>query len=261
MHDVRYDASNDEFLTTNPFAAAVLVFAGGANGEAEPIRVIQGPATRMNGPSRVEVDPVNNEIFVPNANEILVFPRNANGNVAPLRSIKGDATRLQRVEGLAVDTVHNRLTVGFSKPGGLRGMGTAGAQGWSEAWTEVGTGAEMGGLLIFDRTAQGNVAPRGVIQGPRTGIFIPEQLQAYSPKGWIVVSQSTDWPTPEPPDTFIGIWSVNDNGDIPPRWRIGGPTTMIKKPRGVALNPARKEILVADMRQNAVFTFHFPEMF
>jgi hypothetical protein len=32
-------------------------------------------------------------------------------------------------------------------------------------------------------------------------------------------------------------------------------------PRGVALNPKHKELLVSDKRKNAVLTFSFPEMF
>jgi hypothetical protein len=162
---------------------------------------------------------------------------------------------------VAVDAVHDLLIVGFSKPGGLRGMGTAGTQGWSAAWTETGSGTEMGGLLIFNRTDQGHVKPRAAIQGPRTGLFIPEQLQVVPTKGWIVVAQSTDWPSPDPDNTFVGVWSIRDNGDVPPRWKIGGPKSRIKKPRGVALNPKHKELIVADMRLNAVLTYSFPEIF
>ena len=35
----------------------------------------------------------------------------------------------------------------------------------------------------------------------------------------------------------------------------------MKKPRGVVLNPKHKEIIVADMRLNAVLSFSIPEMF
>ena len=35
----------------------------------------------------------------------------------------------------------------------------------------------------------------------------------------------------------------------------------MKKPRGVALNPKHKEVLVSDMRLNAVLTFSFPEIY
>ena len=57
MHDIRYDAVHDEFIVTNPFAQAILVFRGGADGEEAPIRVIQGPSTQLKRPDRVDVDP------------------------------------------------------------------------------------------------------------------------------------------------------------------------------------------------------------
>ena len=86
-------------------------------------------------------------------------------------------------------------------------------------------------------------------------------MQVYPPRGLIVVTQSTDDAPAEPEGVYIGVWSIKDNGDVPPRWKIGGPKSMIKKPRGVALNPRNKEIIVADMRQNALLTFYFPEIF
>ena len=33
------------------------------------------------------------------------------------------------------------------------------------------------------------------------------------------------------------------------------------KPRGEALIPSHKELLVADMRLNSIFVYYFPEMF
>lgn len=55
---------------------------------------------------------------------------------------------------------------------------------------------------------------------------------------------------------------MNDDGDVPPRWKIEGkPLTVIKKPFGIALNPKNKELLVTDMRLNAILTFYFPGMF
>ena len=35
----------------------------------------------------------------------------------------------------------------------------------------------------------------------------------------------------------------------------------MKKPHGIALNPNHKEVVVADMRLNAILTFYFPEIF
>ena len=66
----------------------------------------------------------------------------------------------------------------------------------------------------------------------------------------------------EPPNAFLGVWSYDDNGDIAPKYKIPiGPKTTLKKPFGVVLNPKNKEVIISDMRQNAVLTFSAPEIF
>ncbi len=116
-------------------------------------------------------------------------------------------------------------------------------------------------MLIFNRTDSGNVKPKAVIAGPRTAIDRIQQIQVYPPKGWIVASMPGESSKIEPDRVFIGIWSIHDNGDIPPRWKLGGSNTTMKKPRGVALDPKHKELIVADMRLNMVLTYYFPEIF
>ena len=247
MHDIRYDEVHDEFLVTNPFAEAILVFRGGANGEEAPIRIIQGPHTQLQGTGgsaagvdRLDVDPVHNEIFIPAGDRILVYPRTGNGDVAPLRVIRGPDTTLRRAQAIAVDPVQNVIVVG----------------------TNVAYQNGMGALLIFNRTDNGNVRPRGVILGPKSGLGSLNQILIYSPKGWIVAAQTGDsYGILEPEGVFVGVWSIHDNGDVPPRWKLAGPRSTIKKPRGVALSPKDKELIIADMRLNAVLTYYFPEIF
>lgn len=239
MHDIRYDETRDEFVVSNPFARAILTFAGDADGEAAPIRVIQGSNTRLQNPDRVELDPVHGEIFVPNRGSILVFPREADGNVAPIRVIEGPDTELTGIRAIAVDPVNNLLIAG----------------------TDLRTADAESGLVIFERTANGNAKPLRIIRGPNTGIRRVTQMQVYSPGGWLVVTQPGRADVQEPEGAFVGIWSIYNDGDVPPKWVIGGPKSKLKKPRGVALNPKNKEMIVADMRVNAVFTFHFPELF
>ena len=116
-------------------------------------------------------------------------------------------------------------------------------------------------LLIFNRTDNGNIAPRAMIGGPNTGLTSINQLQAYPARGWIVAAEAGSYDVPEPEGVFVGAWSINDQGNVPARWKIGGPKSTLKRPRGVVLDPANREIIVADMRLNAVLTFYFPEIF
>ena len=251
-HAIFYDEIHDEIFVPQPFAQAILTFRGGASGEEAPLRVIQGSLTGMTSLNRMTVDAVHNEIFVPNVNEqgqmeVLVFPRDANGNVAPLRVLKGSDTQLSPLSqistSLAVDPVRNLLVAAGSQ------------RGKNQAW-----------FLIFNRTDQGNAKPKAVIGGPKTGFRTPAgPITVYPPRGWIIAGDQGD----EAPEfdevvndqSYVGVWSIQENGDVPPRWRIGGPKGIFQMPHGVALDLKHKELIATDKRLNAVLTFYFPEMF
>jgi hypothetical protein len=241
MHGIVYDPIHDEFTVPQQFGQAILTYRGDANGEERPIRIIQGPHSQLDAPEHLEVDFVHNEIFVPTRHgSVLVFPRDGQGDVAPIRVLEGPDTMLDGDEPLAVDPVHNLLIVG-----GRAGRGQA-------------------RLLIFDRTDSGNVKPKAVIGGPAshlTGFGGP--FTVYPPKSEIIVSVRGPGPYAElsSDESYVGIWSINDNGDVPPKMTIGGPKGVLRMPRGIALDVKNQNMLVSDKRLNAVLTFHFPEMF
>jgi hypothetical protein len=232
MHDIRYNAVNDEIIVPNPFANAILVFRGGANGQEAPIRTIQGPKTELDSPERLDIDTVHREIFIPDGNQVLVFPLDGNGDVAPIRAIRGPDTQLAG-QSLAVDPLNNLIAV---------------------------TGRDRS-LLIFDRTANGNVKPLRIIRGANTQIDRINQMAIYPPARLIVAAMPGRQGDVEPPRVFVGMWSLDDDGDIPPKWTINGDRTTLRKPFAVALNPDHKEIYVTDMRLNGVLTFSVPEVF
>src|SRR5947208_4455216 len=70
MHGFGYDAIHDEIVVNSAIAQGILTFRGGANGEEPPIRVIQGSLTQLQRPDQLEVDPVHNEIFVPQRGKV-----------------------------------------------------------------------------------------------------------------------------------------------------------------------------------------------
>ncbi len=232
MHSISYDAIHDEFVVPQQFGQAVLTFRGGANGEEAPIRVIQGSRTQLQDPDRLGVDPVHDEIFVAAGDAILVYPREAQGNVAPIRVLKGPDTQLG-AGAVAIDPVHNLIVV--------RG---------SDA------------LLIFNRTDEGNVKPRAVIGGPKTRkLHSGTKNLAVYPPGSLILTANEGTGRRASDDSFVGVWSIHDNGDVLPRWTIGGPNGMLKQARGVALDPKNKTVIVSDKYLNAVLTYYFPEIF
>jgi len=242
MHAINYDEVHDEIVVPQQFAQAILTFRGGANGEEAPIRVIQGSRTQLKDPDRVAVDPVHNEIFVPTGDSVLVFPREARGNVAPIRILRSDDVELE-ADAVAIDPIHDLLIVA-----GGRGVGKA-------------------QIAIFNRSDQGNVKPLAVISGPKTRLTSPRNVQVNPVQGWILVTQDGIQPLSFDSDeeaslaSFVGVWSIHDNGDVEPRWTIGGPYGMLKKPRGIAIDHRNQTVLVSDKRLNAVLTYSVPELF
>jgi hypothetical protein len=259
IHGIAYDAVHDEIIASSPMASAILVFRGAANGNEAPIRVIQGPKTKLVYPHAVSFDEQNNEIIVadladPYGMSISVFARDAQGDVPPLRVISGPNTKLRRVVGVAVDPERNLLLASSRTPG-------------------------REGILVFNRTDNGDVTPQAMIAGPHTEIFnSPRQLQVYQGKIFLAVTNSYNPPSRfisgreianqnieilSPWRTtrlgFIGVWDVNDNGDVPPRAIIRGPQSGLIHPGGVALNPKNGEVIAVDSVNNGIFTFSVPE--
>jgi len=253
MHDIRYDAVHDEMVVPVPYAQAIVTFRGGADGQEAPIRTIQGPKTGSIG-SRLDVDPIHNEIFTYSgtANMVTVYAREANGDVAPIRVIKGPDTQIKRPYGIAVDPVNDLLVVGLNSNFGTDQPIAA----------EDTESLEKGALLIFSRTDNGNVKPRAVIRGPKSGIIRINQIQLDPQRKLIIADMPGDISSMLPDGAFIGVWSYADNGDVPPKWKIpANDRTTLKKPLGVALNPKNKELIVSDLRNQGVLVFSVPEIF
>jgi hypothetical protein len=234
-HGVAYDPIRDLIFIPNFYAQAVQIYKGDANGEAAPIRIIQGPKTQILNSDKLMMDPVNNEILIPQRDRLLVFDGNAEGDVAPKRVLgPSDSLGVQIVD---VDPVHNLLVL-------------------------AGGGGRQGNRFqIFDRTASGNAEPKWVIQGPHAEINRVMGPMAIQPtRGMIVMGVRTNAELGGP-DNFVGVWDEFAKGDTPPLYKIGGPNILLEQVRGVTLDPKHKEVIVTDKRVNAVITYYFPEIF
>src|SRR5437667_1707993 len=255
VHGIAYDSVHDEIIVPNPLAASILVFRGSASGAEAPIRVIQGPKTCLSLPHSANIDLAHDEILVGDVNghSVLIFSRRANGNVAPLRKLQGPKTGLGHVVGVAVDPRTNRMVVANSKD-----------------------------LVMFDRADDGDVAPRAVIGGPRSGIGDePWQVDIHDDKIFVAASNHFHrWVYPsgqikpggtwkdvphdpwlDPTAGFIGVWRMDDNGDVPPWAMITGERSGLRHPSGLALDVENQDVIVSDSVTNSVRTFHVPQMF
>lgn len=247
IHDMAYDPVRDEIVIPQFFAFAILTYKGDANGDVAPIRKIIGPHTQLKNSMRLALDAVHGEIFVPQGRSVLVFSREADGDVSPIRVLKGPDTMLG-ASALTVDPVHNLLIVSGSGGGGEDGDGE---------FEGGGGGARAGHILIFNRTDSGNVKPRAAITGP--GVDGATLMTTYPPRGFILAAVHKGGRSSEL--GYVGVWSINDNGNVPPRWTIGGPKGLLRDTRGVAVDPKHKTVIISDKYVNGIATYSFPEIF
>jgi hypothetical protein len=253
MHGIFYDPKHDEIVVPVALAGAVLTLPGGASGGDAPLRILQGQKTGLVQPDTLYVDVEHDEMIVDSGDDsVLVFGRTASGNVPPIRRIGGPKTHINNIYGMSVDALHNLIVVANR--------------------VESGGRASDDGILIFNRTDNGDVAPRAIIAGPHTGIIKIRQVVVDDVRGQIFVTVKNNFehydpaaerPSPWNPDRtgFIGVWSINDSGDVPPRGVIKGPASGLVWPAGVAINPANHEVYTIDSVSNALFMFNAPELF
>jgi len=219
MHGIAYDDVLDRIIVPAQFSQAILSFRGDAKGEEPPIRVIQGPRTEIRRADRVAVDPIRKELFVGDGGQVLVFSSDANGDVAPLRAIRGPNTMLEAGGGVPAIAV--------------------------DPVNKLLIVASRG-ILIFDSTANGNVKPLRVITGDGAG----SGRLAAAHNGLIFAGAGGN---------TIGVWSVNDNGPAPARFKIG--QGVLLEMRGLAVDAKNRSVIVTDKQLNAVLTWHVPEVF
>ncbi len=123
---------------------SITVYPLKAEGDTPPLRIIEGPRTRLNWPAAMYLDEENGELYVANDadDSILVFRTTDSGNVAPTRMVRGSRTGIKNPTGIFVDFKNDELWVS--------NMGNHSA-------------------TVFPRTANGNVAPLRTIRSAPLG--------------------------------------------------------------------------------------------
>ena len=125
-------------------APSITVFPMDASGNVKPLRVIEGPATRLNWPSHMAFHEQRQELYVANDGDdsILVFRGTDQGNAATTREIKGPKTGIKHPPGIALDDKLGELYVA--------NMGTP-------------------TISVFPVSANGDVAPIRTLRGGPAG--------------------------------------------------------------------------------------------
>jgi hypothetical protein len=128
--------TSDSLYVANAGNNSITIYRHDASGDTEPLRVISGSKTGLDGPGQLSEDSEGN-LYVANSTNILVFAHGAGGDVAPIRKISGSKTDLHDVDALTVDKSSGDAFV-VDTPSGTGGAST---------------------LIRFAHDANGNVAP------------------------------------------------------------------------------------------------------
>jgi hypothetical protein len=248
-----------------------------ADTDAAATRVIQGQNTRLNRTVHgIKYNEIHDEIVV-NQNigqAVLTYRGGAEGDEAPIRTIQGPKTLLVDPVSVAIDQIHDEIFV-FQR------------------------GPASRYVVVFDRLAQGDVAPKRVLNvNAGHGAVDPvNNLLILPGRDAMLVFDRTAEGDAQPlrriggptsglrggraievyPATrkivvnvggggedslggdYVGVWSLDASGDVGPEWTIG--KGILKQMRGLTLDPANKTVIVSDKYYNGVLTFALPEMF
>lgn len=174
------------------FGGQISVFPLSASGGPAPSRTLQGAASDSAGPFfLLEADPVNRELVTADqgASRLIVLD---DGTGAVKRTVTGAATQLAHPLSAMIDSIHGETLVGQLDPTNsyqqilvfgsvdtgnqapkrvLGGTANTTVGGWAVAYDrvhdEVFSACNCNNLImVFDRTASGNAAPKRTIQLP-----------------------------------------------------------------------------------------------
>ena len=150
---------------------------------------------------------------------IAVFARLANGDAAPTRLITGQNTLLGRtIHGLAYDPAHDEI---------------------------VAPNALADAVLVFRAGASGAEHPMRVIQGPHTHLVTPHAVSLDLQNREILVASLTG--------RRINVFRWDADGDATPVRVIEGPKTGLGHVVGLAVDPERNLLAVANSQDILIF--------
>ena len=208
---------------------SIVVHRADAEGNVEPVRVIEGPRAQLNWPTGVSVDPERGEVYVANAagDSINVFSANAQGDAAPIRQIKGPNTLLRNPNGVSVDTVNGEVWVANF------GNHTATAYRWN---------------------ADGDAAPVRVIRSapldaPTTLISNPYMIAFDGRRDEVLVPNCVGQPR------IAAYSTAADENAVPNRIIEGQKTLLNRTVHAIAYDEIHDEIVVQSNIGQALLTF------
>lgn len=259
---VAVDVARNEVVMTDENLFSILVYDRTTNTPptatmSEPKRMISGLATEIEFQCGLYIDPGSGDIFAVNndtIDKLVIFSREARGNVPPDRHLE--------------------------TPHGTFGIAVA-----EEAQEMFLTVQHDSAVVVYNKMADGEEAPIRLLQGSRTRLADPHGIAVDEENGLMFitnhgsvhdVSEDDDqdpsrpaesrpnWPLSRryavpgsgqllPP--AITVHDIHASGDTPPLRVIEGPKTQMNWPTGIAFDPERNELFVANDAGDSVLVF------
>jgi len=205
-------------------ADAIFTFRAGAEGNTEPMRILNIPHRGF----QIAVDEGKNEVYSTNQYppRVLVFRKGASGDEKPLRVIEGPHTGLADLHGVAVDVQRNLLWVG----------------NWGNFsnYKVAGSGKHLPpSITIYALDANGDATPLRTIQGPKTQL---NWMGAFS----LDPDTGNLWVANDVGNSLL-VFRPTDDGDVAPIKVIKGDKTGLDHPAGISIDTKNKEAWVSNM--------------
>ncbi|MBI3939201.1 MAG: hypothetical protein HY315_00065 [Acidobacteria bacterium] len=260
LSSVAVDLERNEVVGTDENLFQIVVYERLADtprtaAMTEPKRVIGGLKTRIEFQCGVYIDPASGDIYSVNndtVDKLVIFSRQAKGDVPPDRFLETPHGTF----GIAVDEEKEELFL---------------------------TVQHDNAVVVYRKTASGKDAPIRLLQGGRTGLADPHGIAIDTKNRLMFVANhgsvhskmadprlegisslqiKANWPLNEgapgsgrilPPS--ITVYPLDASGDAIPLRVIQGPKAQLNWPAGLAVDPERGELYVANDMSDAVLVF------
>jgi DNA-binding beta-propeller fold protein YncE len=253
FNGIAFDPANNLVVMSDTNKKSLLVYDRASQGdsteETRPVRQIIGPATNIGFVAGVAVDSTNREIYAVNndiEDRVAVFSTEAEGSAKPKRVLHVPYSSW----GVTVNERRNELAVSVQ---------------------------QINAVIIYGREAKGLDAPVRSILGAKTGMADPHGIFWDEVNDEIFVSDhgnaNKEGTTLSSTDYFnsdarlelklggefqapaVHVYAGAEKGNVPALRTIQGPLTELNWPTGMAVDPSRNEVAVANSADNSVLFF------
>jgi len=252
-YGVAYDATRDRLYVSNKDKNVISVFqkdcpqANILNGDIAPCRTLSGPTTLIDTPKSLAIDTQRDILYIANAgtNSILVYENASQsatqGDLAPTRTIisHSDASQTDSMlflpSGLFIDSTNDRLYV-------------------------VNTGKNQPAIFIYEKASTRSDAalPDRLLIGQNTHLTSPIALDVSVDQDRLYVLNNNNTNNGSTAVMLFDNFNsqcVTALCNFGPTRVINGPTTGLTNPSGIAYDPARDIVYVANTLANDILIF------